>query len=208
MISAHPQQKQLADDLRLHLEKENYEVWVSTDQVSPTNALVSIDYPETPDSIAESPLVSLSTISEITENHSTRVASSNESYEKISVNRIGENQTLEKTNSLQLASPLTPTVKNLSSPVKRPTSLPLGKSDGLIFNYERRQIKRLPSQISEISISNNALTPEKMKRLTTFQDKVVNSKLVIVLISDAYFRSRTSKVSFHDFLYIKFFFNI
>lgn len=197
VISAHPQQKKIADDLRLNLEKENFEVWVSTDLMSsPTpNGFVSIDYPETPDSMIESSVVSLSTISEITENNSTtpRVTSSTESDEKRPFSKVTENNVLEKSNSFQLSNSK---ANNLKAQVSRPTSLPLAKNENLYFNYERRQIKRLPSQVSQISVSNNTLTPEKMERLTTFQDKVVNSKLVIILISDAYFRSRTSKVCF------------
>ena len=207
VISAHPMQKQLADDLRYHLQKENYEVWVSTDflnQISPpiNNGIVSIDYPETPDSMVESPMVSLSTISEITEHNSSRVTSSasatddkksvNKSADK-TVEKILVNDLLQANLSKAVSASADTSTSTTQMHVKRPTSLPIAKSDNP-FNIEKRQIKRLPSQVSEISISNNTLTPEKMQRLTQFQDKVANSKLVIILISDSFFRSRTSKV--------------
>ena len=212
VISAHPMQKKLADDLRLNLQKENYEVWVSTDFIdlmSPlSNAIVSIDYPETPDSMIESPMASLSTISEITENNSSRITSSNTIENDIKKSSLDKLIDLQQQNCLKainnLASLNSTNSTNSNSilqqtPVKRPTSLPISKTDNSFINVEKRQIKRLPSQISEISISNNTLTPEKMQRLTQFQDKVANSKLVIFLISDAYFRSRTSKVCFLKF---------
>lgn len=208
VISAHPMQKKLADDLRSNLQKENYEVWVSTDfldSVSPSNTIVSIDYPETPDSMA-----SLSTISEITENNSSRVASSTTENEekKSSTDKLCDNDNFPKicnghsktastliSNTTITALNSTKAITNINnSLVKRPTSLPITKTDNPYFQIEKRSIRRLPSQISEISVSNNTLTPEKMQRLTQFQDKVANSKLVIILISDAYFRSRTSKV--------------
>ena len=206
VISAHPMQKKLADDLRFNLQKENYEVWVSTDfldLMSPSansNAIVSIDYPETPDSMVESSMVSLSTISEITEHNSSRVTSSATANDvKKSVNQILANELPQQQNSLSpAANTIVGPVDSAASPAvpaKRPTSLPISKSDNP-FNLEKRQIKRLPSQVSEISISNNTLTPEKMQRLTQFQDKVANSKLVIILISDSFFRSRTSKVGY------------
>lgn len=201
VISAHPMQKKLADDLRFHLQKENYEVWVSTDfldLIAPpiNNAIVSIDYPETPDSMVESPMVSLSTISEITEHNSSRVTSSAGSAtatdDKKPVNKTLGNDLLKQNSLSKVTAGIDPST-NSQTPAKRPTSLPIAKSDNP-FNIEKRQIKRLPSQVSEISISNNTLTPEKMQRLTQFQDKVANSKLVIILISDSFFRSRTSKV--------------
>lgn len=215
MIIAHPQQKKLADDLRSNLQKENYDVWVSTDFLdqnlkSPTiNGFMSIDYPETPDSMVSlNEIQSLSTISEMTEhNNSARAtSSSNESNEKKSFTKL-TNGDLHPNNQ-----PLTPTISSTATTVshqkeiiKRPTSLPLAKIDNnFFFNYEKRSIKRLPSQISEISQSiSNSLTPEKMMRLAQFQDKVANSKLVIIMISDAYFKSRTSKVSVFTCLKVK-----
>lgn len=208
VISAHPMQKKLADDLRFNLQKENYEVWVSTDfldLMSPSannNAIVSIDYPETPDSMVESPMVSLSTISELTEHNSSRVVTSSATANDVkkSVDKMLGNQLPQQQNNLSpaanaiVASSDPVTSSTPAVPAKRPTSLPITKTDNP-FNIEKRQIKRLPSQVSEISISNNTLTPEKMQRLTQFQDKVANSKLVIILISDSFFRSRTSKVS-------------
>lgn len=76
-------------------------------------------------------------------------------------------------------------------PNRRPTSLPVGSADPPTLG-ERKRISRLISQSSDIS-QLNTLTPEKMERLKRFQDKVTSAEVVIVLVSSAYFTSRTSQ---------------
>lgn len=54
------------------------------------------------------------------------------------------------------------------------------------------KLSRMISQISELS-HLSSLTPEKKDRLKQFQDKVASCGVVIVIVSEAYYKSRTSQ---------------
>ncbi|RWS28510.1 uncharacterized protein B4U80_07542 [Leptotrombidium deliense] len=70
---------------------------------------------------------------------------------------------------------------------KRPVSLPAADATS-----ESRRLTRMVSQLSTIS-QISSLTPDKMDKLKQFETKVTDARVVIVLASESYFRSRTSR---------------
>ncbi|RWS05714.1 TIR motif-containing protein-like protein, partial [Dinothrombium tinctorium] len=71
---------------------------------------------------------------------------------------------------------------------KRPASMPFAET----MSSDNRRLVRMMSQISNIS-QISSLTPDKMDRLKQFETNVAAAKVVIVLASEAYFKSRTSR---------------
>jgi predicted Rossmann-fold nucleotide-binding protein len=181
---------------------------VTTEKFSKPN-LATLDIP----TLAKRPL-STHNSSPARSRHSTPNRSPRQSVENLSnANELETNASLKILNGNKIEfcsnaaahTPLTSTSTSPASaanllghntsrgllPNPRPTSLPVGNCDVPLLG-ERKRISRLFSQLSDIT-HLNTLTPDKMNRLKRFQDKVTSAEVVIVLVSAAYFASRTSQ---------------
>lgn len=81
-------------------------------------------------------------------------------------------------------------VEQSNSRQQRPKSLPPNMNDTTV--EPKRLLTRLTSHTSETS-HLSSLTPEKMDRMKSFQDKVISAGVVIIVASETYYKSRTSK---------------
>lgn len=67
----------------------------------------------------------------------------------------------------------------------------LVKTDGDI-SFEKKPLTRMISQVSDIS-QVSSLTPDKLERLKTFQQKADQAGVVIIIVSESYTKSKTSQ---------------
>jgi len=144
VISAHPSQSVLTQQIKLSLEESNFQVWTSTDLNDDNNSL-----PQTPNN--------LPTIPE-------------------------GNETVFKEAYRDLARKIVES--------KRPMSLPIDSDQVNIINT--KTLKRQISTLSDIS-RLSSINPDKIEKLKFFQDKVQTAKVVIIIASHEYFKSRTSQ---------------
>lgn len=156
VISAHPKQKDVAQDIARMLEQDGFKVWSTTelnetrDSCSDTESIPT--NPNTPRELAPIP-------------EGERVFSD--------MYREANNRILEH---------------------KRLSSLREHESTGhaVYSASENRSVCRLTSQASDVSVAS-VLAGEKLERVKRFQQKAVQAKVVIVLITKEYTTSRTSE---------------
>ncbi|GFY75979.1 TIR domain-containing protein [Trichonephila inaurata madagascariensis] len=149
VISTHPRQRYLAEDLKILFEKNGYEVWCSVDLLDSQINLGSEDITSTDPNTPRN----LPTIQE------GDVFFNPNDVEMYS--SIGEKKTLSMLYKEQEVA------------------------------YGRRPLSRLMSQLSDIS-QPSTLSREKLDHLHTFQKKVDQAAVVIVLVSESYTKSTFS----------------
>ncbi|GFV51840.1 TIR domain-containing protein [Trichonephila clavipes] len=149
VISAHPRQRYLAEDLKILFEKNGYEVWCSVDLLDSQINLGSEDItsadPNTPRNLPT----------------------------------IQEGDVFFNPNDVEM----------YSSIGEKKTLSMLYKEQEVA--YGRRPLSRLMSQLSDIS-QPSTLSREKLDHLHTFQKKVDQAAVVIVLVSESYTKSTFS----------------
>ncbi|KAG8183491.1 hypothetical protein JTE90_001055 [Oedothorax gibbosus] len=147
VISAHPRQRYLAQDLKSAFEKSGYEVWCSVEMMDNQMNLGSEDIattdPNTPRNLPT----------------------------------IQEGDVFFNQNDLEMYSSIGD--KKSHSLYREPEA------------YGRRPLSRLMSQFSDIS-QPSTLSREKLDQLKTFQQKVDQAVVIIVLVSEAYTKSAFS----------------
>ncbi|GIX70506.1 hypothetical protein CEXT_660711 [Caerostris extrusa] len=142
VISAHPRQKYIAEDLKALFEKNGREVWCSVDlldsQVNLGSEDITVTDPNTPRNLPT----------------------------------IQEGDVFFSQNDIEFYSSV-------------------GDKKSLPEAYGRRPLSRLMSQFSDIS-QPSTLSREKLDHLKTFQQKVDQAAVIIVLVSEAYTKSTFS----------------
>ncbi|XP_054716197.1 uncharacterized protein LOC129225728 [Uloborus diversus] len=144
VISAHPRQRYLAQDLKATFEKDGHEVWCSVDLLGVVANLYSEEAGADPNTPRNLPTI-----------QEGDVFFSQNEEQFIS---LGDKKSLS---------------------MKEPET------------YGRRPLSRLMSQFSDISLPS-ALSHEKLDNLRTFQQKVDQAAVVVVLVSDSYTKSTFS----------------
>lgn len=145
VISAHPRQKYLAQDLKSMFEKDGHEVWCSVDLFELHGNLLSEETSVDPNTPRNLPTIQEG---DVFFSQTDEVFSS-----------IGDKKSFSIT--------------------KEPEA------------FGRRPLSRLMSQFSDIS-HPSTLSQEKLDHLRTFQQKVDQAAVVIVLVSEAYTKSTFS----------------
>lgn len=75
---------------------------------------------------------------------------------------------------------------------QRPKSVPNHESTEFKLEVKKKDLARVVSYNGEVSYLSS-ISPDKMERLKSFQEKVLSSTLVIIIASEQYYMSRTSE---------------
>ncbi|XP_067129424.1 uncharacterized protein [Centruroides vittatus] len=185
VISAHPKQKFMCNQLKVLFEQEGYEVWCSIelqdfpDQVF-SDTVDSSD-PKTPKNLELAPIPEgESVFSQAYKDIEKSIEESKKSYASLK----SDYDSIEKN---QLINQAYKDSENSMDECKRTY---MSKTDFDLV--DKRQLTRLASMASDIS-QVSTLTSDKIEQLQKFQQKAKQAGVIIVIISDAYTQSKTSQ---------------
>lgn len=192
VISAHPSSASYVALIRNSLEREGFQVYSSTDS---TGCLIGSSY--------EDPGPG-SSVKRGTGSVHVYPASAGVTPTAALLPTITEGQVSES--AQELSDEYLTLARNLVASKQRPTSLPLsnttfsgttqslgeGATPSSMTQREKRPLSRVYSQISDVS-NFSSLAVEKKDSLKIFAHNVDRCGVVIIICSEEYFKSRTSK---------------
>ena len=188
VISAHPNDLSVALKIKSSLESEGYEVWCSSDPSTPTSAPWEDSGPQALTPVTAGAASCLPTITEGQSLESEGSLTFPDSYKEMARNLVA---------SKNVARPTSLPVQACAAPVSAAGTrtsylMDLTTKAQSLVEGGRKPLTRMMSQFADVCPSMS-LTPEKKDKFCKFSALVGSCSVVIIVSSDSYFQSATSK---------------